>query len=387
MAAACGGSHETGLDAPAADAPSAFVEAPHGTVPQLVKLTGAVLTAPNIVPIFFANDTDMQAKVEDFAAQLATSAYWPATTTEYGVGSLTVRATIVTTDTPPATDTALDSWLAHHFDGQHGWPATPDPQTIYSVFLPDGAVLHTSSGDSCDAFAAYHDEATTPTGLPVVYALVPRCHYGDLVDAVTDSASHEWIEAATDPRVETALAFGDVDADHYIWAYTPGGETGDMCEYLDNASQRLVGPYLVQRTWSNAAAIAGHDPCIPATGLPYQAAAPMLSDSLPIDSFYNGTIMTKGVQISLHTSKTIEIALFSDAPTDVFTVGAADANALSGNAADLAFQWDRQAGKNGDTLHLTITRERVGTGQGSEFVVGARAGDANISLWWGFVGN
>ena len=39
------------------------------------------------------------------------------------------------------------------------------------------------------------------------------------------------IEAATDPRVETTPAFGDSDAEHYIWAYTPGAEVSDYCEY------------------------------------------------------------------------------------------------------------------------------------------------------------
>jgi hypothetical protein len=384
--AACGGDHHANPDAPAPDAP--FMVVPHPAAPQIVKMSGSVLTAPKVVPIFFQNDATMQATIEDFAGQLGASPYWSTATAEYGVGAIGVLPTIVTTDAVPTTDTALDTWLAHHFNGQNGWPAAPDPQSIYSVFLPDGAVLQTSGGNSCDTFAAYHDETTAPGNAPVAYALLPRCHYTDPVDDLTESASHEWIEASTDPRVETLPAYGDVDNDDYIWAYVPGGEVSDFCEYVDTANQRLVGPYMVQRSWSNAAAMAGHDPCVPAPNLPYQAAAPVFTEQVSLDSFYNGTIMTKGLQLGVGMSKTIDIALFTDAPAPDFLVGATDVNAFLGGPADLTFAWDRQNGNNGDTLHLTITRQSAGTNNaGSEFVIGVKNGQNNTSLWWGFAHN
>src|SRR5262249_53196595 len=130
------------------DAPPPWAEAAHGTPPTLVDLGGGVLTAPKIQPIFFANDAAMQAKIEQFSAMLGGSDYWHIATSEYGVGEIGALPTIVTTDTPPATEDALATWLAGKLDGTHaaqGWPATVDAQTIYSVFTPDGVVV----GDAC----------------------------------------------------------------------------------------------------------------------------------------------------------------------------------------------------------------------------------------------
>lgn len=372
---------------PPVDAAPPFAEAAHGTVPQMVKVSGDVLTAPKVVPIFFANDAAMQAEIETFLGQLVGSSYWSATTGEYGVGALQLESTIVTTDTPPTTDTDLATWISGHFTGMDGWPAAPDPQAIYAVYLPDGVVLHTSFGDSCQAFGGYHDEAATASQQPIVYALLPRCHGGSLLDTLTVVTSHELIEAATDPRVETAPAYGDLDPDHYIWAYTPGAEVGDMCEYLGSAAQHLVGTYLVQRTWSNAAALAGHDPCVPSLSAAYMSAAPMFTDSVPLDSIYGGTIMTKGVQVPVGTSKTIEVAFFSDVPTDSFTASAVDVASFGGPNPDLTFEWDKQYGANGDVRHLVITRKQAGQGQGSEFLLVINRGHTQQSLWWGFVGN
>jgi hypothetical protein len=389
--AACGSDHhqEAAPDAfvPPVDTPPPFQEASFGGAPQMVKVNGgSVLSAPVVVPIFFASDATMQPQVEDFLAHLSGSSYWSATTSEYGVGGLTILPTIVTTDTPPTTDTALTSWLAGHFNGQNGWPAAPDPQTIYSVFLPDGVVLHTSFGDSCQAFGAYHDEVPANGSQPsVVFSLMPRCQGG--LDTLTISTSHELIEAATDPHVESTPAYGDLDPDHYIWAYTPGAEVGDMCEYLPSAAQQLVGNYFVQRTWSNASAAAGHDPCVPVLATPFQGAAPMFTDAEPIDSYYNGTIQTRGVQVPVGMSKTIDVQLFSDAPTGDFSVHADDVAQFLGSAAELSFTWDKQTGHNGDTLHLTITRTKAGMGQGSEFVVVVGSGQNVTALWWGFVEN
>jgi hypothetical protein len=385
--AACGSSHPAaGPDAfvPQPDAPPAFTEASFGTAPQMVKVTGDVLTAPKVLPIFFANDATVQAQVEDFLHMLSGSSYWTTTTSEYGVGAVTILPTIVTTETPPTTDTALLSWIGHHFTGQNGWPATPDPQTIYSVFLPAGVVLHTSGGDSCQAFGAFHDEATTPGGTPVVYALMPRCGGG--IDELTISLSHEVIEAATDPLVNSNPAYQDLDPDHYVWAYTPGAEVGDMCEYVETAAQQLVGNYYVQRTWSNASAAAGHDPCVPAP-TPFMGAAPMLMDSASIPSIHSGNVTTKGVQVPLGTPKTIDVVLFSDAPTSDYTVHATDVAHFMGQPTELSFAWDAQTGHNGDKLHLTITRQANGMGGGSEFVIVVKNGQATTGLWWGFAGD
>lgn len=375
---------------PAIDAPPPFMEAMPATVPQLVDLGGGVLVSPKIQPIVWTGDP-LQTDIESFATQLATSSYWTATAAEYGVGAPTILPTIVVTGTAPTTDDALQTLVTSNLAG--ATPAWPyDPNTIYSIFLPPGTVLTGSDGSkSCNDYGAYHDEFTGANSQSIVYGMMPRCTdpsgtTSDL-DILTESASHEWLEAATDPRVETTGAWGDADPEHYIWAYVPGAEIGDYCEYLDVAYQKLVGNYMVQRTWSNAAAKAGHDPCVPAPpDQIYVAAAPVLTEDGSIDGF-NGPVTTKTVTIPVGMSKTIDVKLYSDDATDDFTVDALDlASYFGAGSAELTFAWDKTTGHNGDTLHLTITRKTAGQfiPGGSEFIVTTAVGTETRNMWWAY---
>jgi hypothetical protein len=390
LAAACGSDRAHALPdaAPEVDAaPDAgpFVEAPHDTPPQVVPLGGPVTAAPKIVPIFFQNDSTMQMGIEQFLAALATSSYWTTTTSEYGVGAMTIEPTIVSTDTPPTSDDALKTWLAAQTDGTHaGWP-TPDGNTIYAVFLPSGVSISTPFGSSCSAFGGYHDETMSGT-TKLIYALLPRC--SPSLDSLTAVTSHELVEAATDPFPFTNGAYQETDPEHLVWSAIPGGELGDMCEYVAAAEQRLVGNYVVQRTWSNASAAAGHDPCVPVMSVPYRTAAPVLTEDVMID-LQDGTGMhpTKGVQVTTGSSKTIEVDLFSDADASDWTLAAIDASELGGSGGELSLQLDQTTGHNGDKLHLTITRVKDGAGGGSEFVLSSRQNNHSVSLWWGYVAN
>jgi hypothetical protein len=363
------------------DAPPPFAEAMPTDMPQLINLGGPVLAAPKVQPIFFANEA-LQPQIEAFLTQLGSSPYWAATTTEYGVGALTVLPSIVTTDAPPATDDALPAWMTAHVP-------TADANTIYTLFLGDGVVLGGQGGNSCDAYGAFHDEGVDSHNAPLVYALVPRCdpatqfdHAQTKLDELTISLSHELIEAATDPFVETNPAYGDVDDNHAILALVPGAETGDLCEYLDSAYVKGVGDFMIQRTWSNAAVKAGHDPCVPAPTTAYFSAAPVFTESVMIDGF-TGTRTTKGMQLAVGASKTIEVDDFSDQPTDAYTVAADD-----GGAGELSFSWDKPMGKNGDKLQLTIKRLKAASGgPGSIFTLTTSSATGAVSQWWGYVSN
>jgi hypothetical protein len=369
------------------DATPEFMEGPHANVPQVSSSGGPVTVAPKVVPIFFTGDATVQSQLEMFLAALVGSSYWTATTGEYGVGALAIAPSIVTTDTPVTTDDALRTWLVANTDGTHAdWP-TPDANTIYTVFLPAGVVLDMGGGNlSCVAFGAYHSEAMGANGQPIIYALVPRCDstLGTPVDTATVATSHELVEAATDPLPFTNSAFVELDPEHYVWSRTPGGELGDMCEYITAAPQRVVGDFLVQRTWSNASALAGHDPCVPVLATPYAGASPVLSD-LTITT-HNGMMMTKGETIALGESKTIDVNLFSDAPGPDWTVGAYDAQMLLGGTPSLTFQWNRQYGHNGTKLRLIITRTKAATGsRGNEFVIASNVNNVIVAMWWGLV--
>jgi hypothetical protein len=370
------------------------VEIPLPPAPHISSAGGPVLVAPRIVPIFYAGDDDMQAQVEAFLHALATSSYWTAVTSEYGVGPPTIEPTIVVSDPPPTTDDALQGLLEANleppvvdlplFVGQtSGWPA-PDANTLYVVFLPAGVTLTAGSDVSCMAFGGYHYE-TAPSH--IAYALIPRCTpTGAPIDKITPALSHELVEAATDPRPRTAPAFAVIDRDDVVWGYTPGAELGDMCEYIRAARQRLVGDYLVQRTWSNISAAAGHDPCVPAPAAPYVAAAPLFGDVT--FAVAGKPITTHGVKIANGSSATIELELFSDTATADWTVVVEDvASAVQMLPAELSLTLDKTTGNDGDKLELTIKRLKDGQGGGSELVIVSKVGGETVSLWWGLVTN
>ncbi len=393
VVASCGGNGtKAAPDAPAVaiDAPvdsGPFVEAPHDMPPQVKSNGGPVMASVKIVPIFFHGDDVMQAQVEGFLAALPGSAWWTATTSEYGVGAITIAPSIVSQDTPPTTDDALKTFISSHA-GMTPWPAV-DATTIYAVFLPTGVTLTTPFGTSCQDFGAYHDEGALADQTKFIYALMPRCD-PSLV-SLTLATSHEFVEAATDPFPFTQGAYQIVDDPHLVWELTPGAEVGDMCEYVFASRQGSVGTYTVQRTWSNAAAAAGHDPCVPALAAPYIGSAPLFTETLPLDpGDGTGVHQTKGVSVATGTSKTIEVDLFSDAPTTAdWTLVAIDTTQIAQNppAPELTFSWDVATGHNGDKRHLTITRMKDGTGGGSELIISTRINDRSQSLWWGFVAN
>jgi hypothetical protein len=221
----------------------------------------------------------------------------------------------------------------------------------------------------------------------VAYVAMPRCATfpagtGGLVlaglDPVTAGASHELIEAATDPFADLDPAFATVDADHIAWAVAlGGGEVGDLCAG-DSASFVKFPelPYVVQRSWSNAAAAAGHDPCVPTvTKDPYFAAAPV-----PVDTVAGPGVSTTGVLVAPGTPRTIDLDLFSDGPlAGPMTVQARE---VRPGMSNLSFQLDRAAGENGDTLHLTISASHVV--QGRAIAIEATVGAVHHS-WYALV--
>ena len=369
-----------------------FIEADHPTAPQVISGGGPVIAEPNIVPVFFAGDT-VQTQVEGFLTALAGSDYWTTTTSEYGVGALTISPSIVTTDTAPTTDTALRDGLKANTDGTHaGWPV-PDANTLYAVFLPSGDLLTTPFGTSCTDFGAYHSEGSDLQGGSLIYALMPRCPSNlSVIQELTSAASHEFIEAATDPFPFSNPAFDQVDDDHQVWAGVPGGEVGDMCEYVTAAYVFDVGDYLVQRTWSNASAMAGHDPCVPALDAPYIVAAPVFTAEVNIGgNGPNGQAVTQGVQVPMGSTVSVPVKFFSDSTAGYWSVAAQDANVFIGGpsaTAELSLAWDEPLGTNGDTHHLNVTRIAQGQNGGSEFVIQSRGPNGEVvSLWWGYVSN
>lgn len=442
-----------------------FAPADHDAPPQVVSYGGNVMKHALIVPIFFPND-NLQAQIEDFLGQLAASSYWNATTSEYGVGPITIAPSVIINDTPPTTSNGIDKLIKQHVqaakdaaaagstDGgttgsdsgaagsagaagaagmagaagaagmagaagtsgaggttgaggtandagasDAGGPApfpVPTPDTIYAIFIPDGVTITDNQvGQSCKSYGGYHTETNgfggNTANSKIPYAVMPRCNhfnYFSGIDAATATLSHELIEAATDPHPYSDPAFASTDDQHAVWSIIPAAEIGDMCAYEPQSFARLVGGYVVQRVWSNASALAGHDPCVPVLTDPYFNAVPDQPDDVVL-SYYGSSVNTRGVKIPVGQSRTIDVHLFSDAPTTSWFVQAQDAAAATGGPSTLSLSLDKSVGNNGDVLHLTITRNSAAPqGSASEFMLWSQDQKTQYAnVWFGFVGD
>jgi hypothetical protein len=392
-------------------APSTNYPAPHPPLPQLINRTGGpVLTAPKVYLVFYANNS-LESQLQTFAQKLAASSYWATTTSEYGVGALTIGGTIDLTEAPPTTISSddLQTWVKNALES--GKLGTPDPEGIYTIFFPKSTTITQPNpvsnllpaAQSCQAFDGYHDDTTVPgdggPGTVYAYAVIPTCGG---IDSITATVSHEWVEASTDPRVTSAgpftltggpeAAFYLPDQDHLVWALLGGGEAGDLCE--PEGAGAFIAPsdigHQVQRTWSNTAAAASHDPCVPEITGAFFDAAPVLNETVSFNSTITGMVTSKGVTIPVGSSKTIDVDLFSDGDTGgPFTVRADDLLSTTygsyGLQPSMTFAWDRTQGVNGEILHLTITVTQQSAFGGAHAFMITATQNGRKSVWPGLV--
>ncbi len=372
------------------EAEAGFAPGPHGAFPQAQDPNGTLLTAPNVIPVFFSSDA-LETDLESLLSQLPASAYWAALRKDYPVGPLTIGTSIVLTDTPPATATVGDvgNFIASKLDASDPmWPPAATGN-VYLMYYPSSTTLYDGSSVGCSGFAGYHSYWHTSAQVPFVYIAVSRCDKLQTLDVATQNTTHEIVEATTDPFFGTTPAYSGVDQDDIIWNQYPGWELGDLCEVEALSYQRLIGSYLTARFWSNIGAKTGHDPCAPMIAQPYYNSVPVTADDVTL-TLSQGSVITKGVSVPLNTSKTIDVQLFSDAPTTPWTVQAQDSSYLFGTGSpELTFTWDATTGNNGDTLHLTMTRVQNNASiGGTEFVIYSQQGSGgNWHAYFAVAGN
>jgi len=371
--------------------------AAHPAAPQVAQGPGSVLANPNFIPVFFAgDDVPTETAVEDFVGKLGASTYWSTVTSEYGVGGATAGTAVILTQTAPATldGSTIPAWIDAQLAATPPTLPTPDANTIYVLHYPASTTITLTSSlqgtsTSCVDFGGFHQTAALADNSPVAYAVIPRCaKLGDLtgLDELTGAESHELVEAATDPTpTQTGAAYDEPDPADLFWELgLGGGEVGDMCAQNPAAFYKDTAlGYTVQRIWSNKAAAASHDPCVPAPqGEVYFNAVPNPGTTVQVFG-----IDMNGVSIPVGQSKTIEVDLFSDAATAVpITVKAVDVASAMGQAAELSFSWDKTTGVNGDKLHLTIKSLVAGQLGGSDYVLVSAVGTED-NLWVGLVAN
>ena len=229
-------------------------------LPRVSDLGGPRLAHPQLQPIFYNNDGD-SAVLTAMYQHIVTSSWLMAVGAEYGVGPGTTLAPVQLPEPGPAqlTDDAI---VTRVFQGiADGTLPPPGADTLYIVHTPLSTRVSDPGSTSCTDFGGYHNSARRH-GLEIAYAVIPTCtshsSYTDL-DLRELAASHEIIEAATDPIPlhHPGIVLRDPTSS---WGFL-GGEVGDLCESLGSLGVR-DGGFLYQRSWSNAAAEDG-DPCVP----------------------------------------------------------------------------------------------------------------------------
>lgn len=383
-------------------APSNHFPAPFPAPPEVVSGGGMVIAQPKFVPVFWAgDDAALRAQLIEFETKIGSTAYWKSTTEEYGVGAGSVGkvVTIQTKMADAQTDMSIANWLSLRLNLDDPNFPLPDENTIYVLHVPANVTISQmgfmGTYTSCQEFGGYHSDVMLDArhgNQLVAYAVIPRClDFGNVhgIDSLSSTVAHELIEAASDPYPSLDPAYSGVDSDHLFWSFVlGGGENADMCAQTPSSFTKVPElPFMIQRSWSNVAAKAGHDPCVPAPAPsvePYFNAAPEMPDEISLNI---GQVVTmKGVNVPVGQTRTIPIHLYSDADTGgPFTVTATDFGMALGQGATMQFTFDRNAGVNGEILHLTIKSTRASQFGASVFMLTAKK-SGKQHVWFGLVG-
>lgn len=298
-------------------------------MPRIVNNGGHVMTSPTIVTVTWDGDSQ-RSKFEAFGDAIGGTKYWKALVEEYGVGPATSGAANHVHVAAPFPSTGWTTDDAAQFVNKQlsdvatsKWPAPAD-DNVYVLYLPPGSHLDYNGRNACSAIGGYHTSVGVGAS-NVAYAVIPYCHSwgGSYFDSMTTAASHELDEAVTDPQPNVGPGYVGYDPAHLGWEIFQllATETGDSCELYQDSYLRIAETgfdYSVQRQWSNAAAKAGRDPCVPASTDPYFTVVPLGTESITVNmSSYGGSsrTLTKGFHVAVGETRQIEVGFISEAAT------------------------------------------------------------------------
>jgi hypothetical protein len=337
---------------------------------QLAKHSSNVLKSPVVVTVTWPDDTEAT-QFEALGDVLTTGAYWKTVTAEYGPGpGVSGPANHVRlTDAAPTTisDTELATFVAASLTKADApWPTPASGDPVYVLYLAKGTDLMLQGKSACSqGVGGYHD-STKVNGKSVAYAIIPRCN--NEIDQLTNAASHELAEAATDPYPRTAPGWSGFKEENLAWELFQQfqSENGDACEFykdsLLTAQETDVG-FAVQRQWSNVSGKAGHDPCVPViAGQTYFNVTPLELEDLDVDltNLGGGAATTKGYKIAVGATKTIPLGFYSDGPQTAWTIKAMAGGIAGGSRGGVDLTLDVTSGENGEKAYLTVTVNTAG---------------------------
>jgi hypothetical protein len=270
-----------------------FDATPTCTNPHLSYFGGPLVQSPTIVPVFWNSNVNasLMTNLPTFFGDVTQSSYWawlqeydtvghtPGTRQAILPGSSTAGVTLVPSHCPASTTSSCnltDAQVQTELAAQIASGVLPVPtldctgntSTVYMISFPFNVVLTGpgGAGRSCVAggFCAYHNTGTYgPTQIPVVYGVLMDvfqggCSTGCASNATalanaTSVASHELVEAATDPDV--GFVTGSSFAAPAGWADNNNncGEIADICDTGGTGDTITVNgrTWSVQEVWSN----------------------------------------------------------------------------------------------------------------------------------------
>ncbi len=349
-----GDAGETNTTGACAPVTGTFTEAQHAPLPTMAEFGGPIVASPYIVTFTF-QDTPNAAAIASFGATLASTPWFLQVTKDYcgpnGGACITAG--------PPGTWVQIASNGGASYFDSNGFDAgagsgtdlnafinqqiaaavaakqipAPDANAIYMFYFPSTSTITGNLvGTSCSGYGGYHEVQTYSDGkTPIYYAILPDCAAGTSYElpSVTVAASHELVEATTDPEpnVDTAwyldltnvpdAAVTPAQFRNDPWISFGYGEIGDNCE--NTSYDTLDGGNVVQRIWSASAAAQGHDPCVP----------------VPPGEVYFNASSDKAIYVAnVGDSFMVDVSPFSDGPRTSWQLDAVDRTPTGATTAD-----------------------------------------------------
>ena len=246
---------------------------------HLISYGGPVISNVKLIMVVYGSGTyasyvttDTAPSLVSYYQQVVNSSYmdW---LNEYNTGSQKIgRGTYAGkfTITPSSANngaTITDAQVQAELNAQiaAGSLPKPDANTMFMVHFRAGQTIQ-NGGNSCQSggFCAYHGSAVSGAGTEYYYAVVPDfhsslcasgCGSSSEFNNVCSTASHEIVEAITDPQVADATVFGPPLGWYWYSSDTCQGEVADICNQNQATFAGTDGKtYTVQKSWSNAAA-------------------------------------------------------------------------------------------------------------------------------------
>ncbi|MBS2016296.1 MAG: hypothetical protein JST00_25660 [Deltaproteobacteria bacterium] len=317
-------------------------------LPRIQYRGGRFLKHPRITTITFTkDDPKVVARLEQLGGMITRSSWWKAVTEGYCndegacIGEGSSAPPVHLDDALPADlgENELEAILAR---------AAPklgplDDDTLLLVYLPAGVGFHDSLGAFCgNGPRGLHRSTDVTKDKRVAFAVVPRC---GSESELTGTASHEVLESTTNPfPAERGFAFaGGSTISGFGFA---GLEPVDPCGLVNASAHWTVeGGFVLQRAWSNRAAAAGADPCVPSRpGMPYAMLVPR---ELGVRLLKEGE------------TQTLELdATTADATVSSWAASTFDATGQLDRTTYVEVGLDKATVRAGDTLALTVTLKK-----------------------------